>query len=798
MKNAFALSAMARLMASENLAVIHSPNVHTASMDLERRHLILPIWNNISPALYDLLLSHEIAHAKYTPLAGWHGAICEHGRAFKGYLNVIEDVRIEKLIKRDYPGLVRSFTTAYRELLDRDFFGLEKRKVKPNSLNIIDRINLHAKVGAYLPIDFSKEEKAILDEVMNLETFEEVKVMAARLFKIDKDSEEAAKNSSDNFLRELFARRRKIEEQMRVLREQGADENYGDSYEEEEEEEEEKNDKLFSTMGYQSNRLEFEEAPSKLDWRSDEEKATDAHPGDEAPEKVRGKKASKEMEELIEENRFKETSSTDDLRNLQDELEEVNEAIKETTDQELNSTRGSSGGTPSGDPIAQTDEDFRANEDSLMADAETRRHMYGNDEKIMVVPEVDLSKFIVPAENVISATERYFEAQKLGGFDDGLDAFLRKEQSVINQLVAEFEMRKNAAQFARAGSAKTGSINMKRLHTIGLSEDIFQRIMKVPEGKSHGMVMYFDQSYSMGSIYARTINQMIILLEFCRRMSIPFDVYGFSDDGNGFSALRGGESSTAYPAVPTAGKVMMRNKSGFLKQYIHSGMSTVDYKRALLNLWRIRMHSNRGPHERLNGTPLNQTILLSGQMVKKFQLAAKVDIVNVLFLTDGEAGDISDCNSSYNSAGAARLLWNGHMSAKFKMDRYNCATNTAAAAQLMAKATGANYIGIFIPSDTRSQNQAIRKYHNVQFFDKLKPAKFKPEKDGFLMSENFGFNSFFIIKPLSNNLDVSLNEVTKEKTATQMTKVFSKAVSGRVQNRAFLAVFATQIANKIE
>lgn len=113
-------SQLAKLLASENLIVEHK-NIPTAYFNLKTRTLACPIWKDMSGDLYDLLMGHEVGHALYTPEQGWHDAVCSEGKNFKSFLNVIEDSRIEKKIKRKYPGIRRSFVNAYKDLLDRDF-----------------------------------------------------------------------------------------------------------------------------------------------------------------------------------------------------------------------------------------------------------------------------------------------------------------------------------------------------------------------------------------------------------------------------------------------------------------------------------------------------------------------------------------------------------------------------------------------------------------------------------------------------------------------------------------------------
>ena len=62
---------LARLMASEDITVQHSADAHTAMMDVENRVLTLPVWEEMSGSLYDMLVMHEVGHALFTPANGW-------------------------------------------------------------------------------------------------------------------------------------------------------------------------------------------------------------------------------------------------------------------------------------------------------------------------------------------------------------------------------------------------------------------------------------------------------------------------------------------------------------------------------------------------------------------------------------------------------------------------------------------------------------------------------------------------------------------------------------------------------
>ena len=91
-------SILARLLASEDIDVQHQP-VETASFDVENRVLTLPMWDDMSNELYDMLVGHEVAHALYTPngaetLMSAIESIDSDPRAWnivKSYLNIVED-----------------------------------------------------------------------------------------------------------------------------------------------------------------------------------------------------------------------------------------------------------------------------------------------------------------------------------------------------------------------------------------------------------------------------------------------------------------------------------------------------------------------------------------------------------------------------------------------------------------------------------------------------------------------------------------------------------------------------------
>lgn len=177
---------LAKLLATEDLLIEHR-KVPTASFDVKNRVLTLPIWKDIGNDVYDLLVGHEVAHALYTPVEWTVDDIP------KSYLNIVEDARIERMIKKTYPGLNRSFFRGYHQLWEKDFF--ETKKSGVNDLSLIDRINLHYKIGDHLLLDFNAEEKEFVDMVALTQTYQDVVEVARKIYQYAKDVKEQEKVS---------------------------------------------------------------------------------------------------------------------------------------------------------------------------------------------------------------------------------------------------------------------------------------------------------------------------------------------------------------------------------------------------------------------------------------------------------------------------------------------------------------------------------------------------------------------------------------------------------------------------
>jgi len=160
-------SQLAKLLATEDLVVEHK-FVETACFNVHTRVLTLPMWEKASNDVLNMLVGHEVGHALYTPDNDWFRS----RNIPPQFVNIVEDVRIEKMMKRRYAGIHKTFYRGYQELADQDFFCIENENV--NTMNLADKANLYFKIGSFVDIDFANDEKVLIQKISETETFDDV------------------------------------------------------------------------------------------------------------------------------------------------------------------------------------------------------------------------------------------------------------------------------------------------------------------------------------------------------------------------------------------------------------------------------------------------------------------------------------------------------------------------------------------------------------------------------------------------------------------------------------------------
>lgn len=729
-------SILAKLLATENISV-QQQNIPTAAFDPTNRVLYIPNWKDMSISLQDLLIGHEVGHAFETPAEGWHDAICED-KTLKPFLNIVEDARIERKIKSRYPGLVRSFYSAYRELFERDFFGV--KDIDTNALPLIDRINLHFKVGTHLNLQFSDSEQSFVDRCANTETWEDVEALARELH--GKASEEV-QTDIDNLMEQF-----------------GSDDD------------------------------DDSDVDMSSDMDMDGEEADDADAEGEGTAPGQGLDSDEEEQDAF-----------DELFG-DDEEDQLPTPIREFVD--------------TNEPGSITDKVFREMESSLVDTAEQKKKLYVN------IPKVDLNRVITPAKDVYKLSDITLRFARNNETVEDMaktlyKEFLAKNTKTVNQMAANFEMKRKASLYIKAKTAKTGELNDKKLWSYKTSDDLFKQITSVPDGKNHGMIMYLDMSGSMFRNMSGTIDQLINLSMFCRKVNIPFEVYGFTstDSYYGQRPVCTQEKVLGDLSIQDAKVVHLLSSSFNKRQNEEAYKYLLVWKQSFYNRLNregcsIEMNN---PAMDMIATPLNATIVIGIEIAKKFREAHKVEILNTIYLTDGGATDYvqSFQEAKWRDEDDLYPGKPGHQeapvftygSASYPLVGGYVFKNVAVTVTMLEiykEITGSKVINFHLldrwtPAElSNCDDYAKAGNHNFCYdgWDKLIKSQ---KSSGVIEVKDFkGFDVRYLVKGgKSLNLQDSDLEV-KSNTRGDLLKGFRKFASNKSQSRVFVQKFIPQVA----
>ena len=772
-------SLLAKLMAAENITVEHK-KIPTAAFDVKNRVLYLPIlkWKPGSE-VYDLFCAHEVGHALWTPEDGWHSSISKKGKGFKSFLNVIEDARIEKKIKRKFAGARKSMIEGYKSLMDEDFFGLRKMGVDPNDLGLIDRINLYTKAGTSYGIEFTDEEKVWVNRVERTESWEEVVKVCDELYDWCKENESETDNS------------------------------YGEFGEDDSEEDSEWNED-YDPSDYEGSERE----EMKKDMFGDDSEEDDSE--EDGPSNSGGEDSADSCEDGS--GKSKDGESSDEENEKESSKKASSSGFEGGVGDAFGDREGMSG------PRSITDEEFRKREEELAdMDESTQLPLY------LTFPKINTNALVIDFKKTLEECNKYYEVQD-GANEYGiklLKKFKSTNDKMVSYMVKEFEMKKAADIHRRAYNSKKGTLDMNKIHAYKYSENLFQQITNLPEGKNHGMVMFIDWSGSMHNYMKETIEQLINLTMFCSKVQIPFEVYAFSDHYRDWKDaendyLRERNQDRLYDETATGKKIANYKKNNIvvsnsfrLLNIFSSRMRKRELNNAYQNFLMIAEgFSNRYSHYyssdyryfgmpnnfSLGGTPLNDTIVVAKSVIEEFRMKSRAQIVNAVFLTDGQS---NQSNEFLNSANEVERFnrYSVHIDDPVTrmrvfpedVERSNHKV-TSLLLLALKRSLGINLLGFFLTSGSGRRSMGNLSYAMSRYPTDEDHAKFRKEK--FLIDSETAYDELYIINTKGLEIDEvdHMNSVQVGSSKAEIRKALKKNTKGKLQNRILLNAFIKKVA----
>ena len=761
-------STLVKLLAEEDLQVTYK-NVPTAHFDVKAREVVLPIWKDKSESVMDMMSLHEVGHALWTPMD-----LIEKGQKKEvkhSFLNVLEDVRIEKMIQEKYLGSVKVFKKAYTELLDKDFFNIKDKDL--SKLNLIDRINMHYKNVPNVPFDDNELEW--VEKANKTKTVDDVLNLAVELqewmYNQEKDTE---------------------------------------------------SDEMF-----------------KMDLPFDMKESEDK-PEDEKEENKSSNIESQDTDDTEESE--DESSGSSNTKSTEDDK-------KNTEESEDKGFAKSNEGTELFDGIESvTDANYMMKQE-MASDKDAVSHVTLN------IPKINLDKAIIDYKRVNKELTTFYKEKCKGSESntkymqwivEDIKRFEKEQKPVISYMVKEFEMKKAADLYKRSTVSKTGSLNMDKLHSYSYNEDIFLKMNVEPGATNHGLVMFVDWSGSMADNFHNTLKQTLNLVWFCKRVNIPFEVYGFT---NQYSH---GETSTINEKAQTPKQNDLVVNDCTLLNLLSSRANKNEFQESLINFWAISNYwcdrYNYGGIDvgenqcvypiyvpssyNLGSTPLNHSIVYAMDLLPKFKKDNGLQKVHTVFLTDGASNSIKDSyqwgkmdryeefDQSYdgeflptyfdrgtNDITLIDPVTNKKYEMKLNGDKYQTGFSYDRQTNILveflkSRVPGMNVVNFFIAGRNRkgtvSKNdiEYIFGLSSWDEYEKVKKIQKFIRKHNYAVCTTSAWDEMYVL-PGGEKLDISsddMSEVQPGAKKTELKRAFGKMSSGKRNSRPVLNKFVGMIA----
>ena len=782
--NNAAHNTLAKLMASENIKISHDATARTASFDTQSRMLTLPIWEGMPREVVEMLIAHEVGHALHTPTTAEEimGAInaidATNPVVVKDFLNICEDVRIEKEIKNKFPGTRRQFSKGYLWMEANGFFGTMTR-----SMSFADRANTHFKAGGYVGY-FNPTEQSILDEMVATKSWDDVVAVAKRLYDYCTPAQQG-------------------------------------------EEEQEQAGKSEPQQGQQG---QSDQSDGGGEGTPSGEKC------EGNGESAKGKKPSDGNGKQGGDGKKPQRPST--VANQETELN------KKVSDSCLG---------------IKYVEFPKMNLDALIFDCKA------------IEKQLDITTSKINTERKVQAGQTHNMYSHIADeYGSSLyNEFAKDSRGFILQLVRQFEMKMNADIVQRTSQSRTGNLDMRKIHAYRFIDDLFLRNEEISAGKNHGIVFYLDWSASMQGTLNNTITQMLAIVEFCRMVNIPYEVFAFSTRtacehlGNRYDENTQPEKEI-YTLVKTANRADYWNKvEGITGKYESMGTSGNDF--GLLNFFSSRQSklshrtmaarllqfsdlydskyqprnkkqfgqtqecqnknrnmqnlyseiSNNNHWLSLDGTPLVQAVSSMIHIVPKFRAKYNLQVVSAVFLSDGEAsGSPFSLKSDYvmNEKKTDTVYKMEELVIVHNGKEYRQSLQTAhgriergingwdAFLDMMRTILGINTVGFYIMHE--GGRRLLHTIEDVSVIRMTKDEVAKLAKDfkseGFLSLTRKGFDEYFIMK--SDTESVTNEDMFEDVTAGDIkvaAKAFRDGQRSKVTSRIVLSKISDVLAKAI-
>jgi hypothetical protein len=248
--------------------------------------------------------------------------------------------------------------------------------------------------------------------------------------------------------------------------------------------------------------------------------------------------------------------------------------------------------------------------------------------------------------------------------------------------------------------------------------------------------MLLDLSASMSPNMKGAIEQLLVLVLFCKQVGIPFEVYGFTDNHYSAASL---PKSTYIQYTPD-----LKNEGFSLRQYFTSSMKMNEFNAMLEHMMLLRDQSYMPITDKLGSTPLIEATYCAHYLFENFKNKHNLQIVNLITLTDGDATSAPSVINKVKTGKEKKILGESLVKNaeiilrdnKYQITWSSLDYNTKKTSDFFLKTLkerfDCNVIGFYITHEI----EGISEEYNEQKFN----------ADGIIKITNEAYDAFFLIK----------------------------------------------------
>ena len=642
---------VANLMAKENITVQILSGAPTASFDIVHRVLTVPNWPGLTMDQTDLLIAHEIGHALFTD-EQFIEAVATNRAGFRTYINVIEDARIERKMKSAFPGLPRVFYRGYRDFAENGpLFEVKGRSIKSGAkprkirdMKLIDRINVHYKVGAFCKVPFSAEERQWLRKIDACTDIKEAVAIAKALYKYAKENEKPEPQEPQQGAGQ--SQQKQNGDQSDDQNDDQKSGNGGDDTDdgENEDSDDEQQDGDDSTDGDDEQDGKGKSGDDDDDEEDEDGEGAGAGDDDEGDDESTddgdgdGDDSESGDSDGDDSDGDADSSSSDDNDNSESQAQQGQQTKDRTN-------------IDGDDDMAQTVKDM----EEALAKLAKKADREGQIRHMLLSPVADdiLRDRTLSCKEWTDKVHGYFNAtpgcngmKELASLESIWEA---KYGATVKHMASEFDRKKTARELRHAITGRTGKLDMGRLYAYKYADNLFKKVTTVQTGKSHGIVALIDGSGSMQHVFSHVLDQALMFAKFAQAVGIPFEAYVFT-------SVRVRGAGYGYESQKPNGKFAIGLAGGGIYGILNTNVSRMEFRRqvqavlALRESWAptteqvplsatMRNALLHMPMRGLGGTPLYTGILLAERIIEKMKRSLRLEKVMFVVISDGEDSD---------------------------------------------------------------------------------------------------------------------------------------------------------------